>query len=62
MDNSKATVLGRIIARRFGFDEVVAEDIARDMIKDDFPMNKITTIGQAIAYIEAIECRTDARD
>jgi hypothetical protein len=59
MDNSKATVLGRIIARKFDFDEVVAEDIARDMIEDDFPANGITTMGAAIAYIERLDRRVE---
>jgi hypothetical protein len=57
MDNSKTTVLGKVIANRFDFDEVVAESIARDMIADDFPMNGIKTMGEAIRYIEAIERR-----
>jgi len=59
MDNSKATVLGKVIANRFDFDEVVAESIARDMIRDDFPMNGITTMGAAIAYIERLDRRAE---
>jgi hypothetical protein len=59
MDAKDGTVLGRIIARRFGFDEAVAEDIAQDMIGDDFPKNGIKTMAEAIRYIENIPRRTD---
>ena len=57
LNEKKGTVLGKIIARRFDFDELVAESIAEDMIRDDFPLNGITTMGEAIRYIEQIERR-----
>jgi hypothetical protein len=59
MDKRDGLVLGRIIARKFDFDEVVAESIARDMIMDDFPANGIKTMGAAIAYIERLDRRAE---
>ena len=53
-NNLNDLVLARIIAQKFDFDMITADAIARDLIRDDFPLNGITTIGQAIAYLNGL--------
>ena len=51
---SKESVLVRIIAAKFGYDDETAALVAEDMIADDFVLNKIKTMGQAIAFLDRV--------
>jgi len=51
---NKQTVLAKIIAHKFGYDDETGEKLAKDMIKDDFPLNKIKTMGAALAYLNFV--------
>lgn len=66
--DKSGTALERIIAYKFGYGPITSSQLARDLLKDDFPnaVPPITTIGQAIKYLdfvygEAMKSRGDAR-
>jgi hypothetical protein len=47
----------KLIAFKFGYTEMVAESLAVDFCRDDFPKNGIQTAGQAIAYLDDLADR-----
>jgi hypothetical protein len=51
---NKQTVLAKIIAFKFDYDDETAALVAEDMIADDFVLNKIKTMGEAIAYLDFV--------
>jgi len=51
----KKGILAKIIAFKTGYDEITAEAIAADMIRDDFPKNGVLTMGAAIRYIDNVQ-------
>lgn len=53
--NEKKGVLAKIIAFKMGYDEITAEAVAADMIRDDFPKNGVLTMGAAIRYIDNVQ-------
>ena len=59
MSDIKNMVLTRVIATKFGYPDGLAETIARDMLRDDFPRNDIRTMGEAIAYIDKVKAAMD---
>ena len=54
MDKKNGTVLAKIIAYKFGYDGETVGKVADDMIRDDFPLTNIKTIGQAITYLDFV--------
>ena len=52
-------VLTKIIAYKFGYPLGLAECVARDMIRDDFPKNGVKTMGEAIAYLDNLKIKMD---
>ena len=46
----KKTTLAKLIEFKCGTPKAVAEIAAEEMIHDDFPMNGIKTMGQAITF------------
>ena len=50
----KERVLAKIIAFKFDYDDETAGKVADDLIRDDFPLNKITTMGEAIAFLDRV--------
>ena len=54
-------VLAKIISHKLGYPLGLAETIARDMIRDDFPKNGVKTMGEAIAYLDAVKAEMDRR-
>ena len=51
----KKTTLAKVIAAKFGYDDITAEAAAGDFIRSDFRLNGITTMGQAIAFLDYIQ-------
>lgn len=45
------------LSERLGYDTAVAEDLAQDFVKDDFPTNGIRTISQAASYLDELLAR-----
>ena len=58
MGKKDQSVLERVLMFKLGYDEVTVAAVADDLLRDDFPKNGITTIGEAIAYIDVL--RTEA--
>lgn len=52
-------VLAKIISHKLGYPLGLAECVARDMIRDDFPKNGVKTMGEAIAYLDEVRARAD---
>ena len=50
----ESTVLEKVLMYKFNYDPVTAESVAADLLRDDFPANGITTIGQAIAFLDRV--------
>jgi hypothetical protein len=50
----KRNVVAKIITYKFGYSPMVAESIADDFIRDDFPKNNIRTMGEAVAFIDFV--------
>lgn len=50
----KPEVVARIVAFKFGFEMPEARSIADDMIRDDFKINGIKTMGGVIEYIDYV--------
>ena len=50
----KLSVLTQLIAFKFGYVPALAESIAKDMIRDDFPKNGIHTMGQVVAFLDFV--------
>jgi hypothetical protein len=48
----KKETVAKIIAAKFGYEKDVAESIAEDFIRDDFPKSGVKTMGQAIAHLD----------
>jgi hypothetical protein len=46
--------LAKMIEIKCGTPRTVAEIAAAEMIADDFPMNGITTFGQAMAFLDYV--------
>ena len=50
----KKTTLAKLIEFKCGTPKAVAEIAAEEMIHDDFPMNGIKTMGQAITFLDHV--------
>lgn len=48
----KKETLAKVIAYKFGYEKDVAESIAEDFIRDDFPKSGVRTMGQAVAHLD----------
>jgi hypothetical protein len=53
MNINKRTV-AKLIVFKLGAEPELAEIVADEMIADDFPLNKIKTMGQVIAYLDYV--------
>jgi hypothetical protein len=49
------SILAKLIAFKFGYEDEAARAVAEDMLRDDFPKNGITTVGGAIVYLDYVK-------
>ena len=49
------SVLAKLIAFKFNYDDETARAVAEDMLADDFPKNGITTVGGAIVFLDYVK-------
>jgi hypothetical protein len=50
----KKETVAKLVAYKIGYENEVAESIADDLMRSDFPLNHIKTMGEALAYIDFV--------